>query len=224
MMADQGGGGAIGYGQMEPQDSGSDFNTMMFVVRQMTAQMDTVKLVKVIAVHAGSGTPPAAGTVDVLPLVNQIDGNGNATEHGTVFGIPFFRLQGGTAAVILDPKVDDIGYVVVSDRDISNVKSTKKQANPGSFRKYDVADGIYVGSVLMAAPTQYVQFTDDGIKIADKSGNVIEMKSDGIHVTGKLFVGEIVATGEITANDGANKVTLTQHVHSANNTPPTPGH
>lgn len=218
----------VGYGQQQPEDSGDPFNAISFLVRQLIAQMSTMKLVQVKAVHS-DGAVAAAGTVDVLPLVNQIDGNNNGTPHGTVYGIPWFRLQGGLNAVICDPQVDDIGYVVVSDRDISNVKSTKAQANPGSFRKFDLADGIYVGGCLMGTPEQYVLFTSDGIKIADKNGNVLEMKNDGIHVTGGLIVnGAITATGNITAGkDTGDQVGLQTHQHPTAATgapsPPTPG-
>ena len=173
---------SFGYGQQTPNDSADDFNSIAFLVRQFIAQMDTMKLVQVMAVHS-NGALAAAGTVDVMPLVNQLDGNGNPTPHGTVFGIPWFRLQGGLNAIICDPQVNDVGHVVCSDRDISNVKSTKKQANPGSLRKYDIADGVYVGGVLMPAPTAYIAFLPTGIKIVDANGNSAVMSATGIVLT-----------------------------------------
>lgn len=215
----------FGYGQMDPNDFASEYNVVCFIVRQMMAAMDTMKLVQVVAVTGGGGAIAAAGTVDVLPLVNQIDGNGNSTPHGTVLGVPWFRLQGGGNAVIVDPVVGDVGYVDVSDRDISKVKSTKAQANPGSFRRFDLADGVYVGGCLNGPPTQYLVFTGAGVKMVDANGNVLEMKSTGFELTGNLLVnGTINATGEISQGTGAAKVTLDQHIHAANNTPPTPGH
>ena len=65
----------FGYGQEIPNDSGSDFGAVAFVCRQLIAQISTMKLVKVVAVNGGGVNP--AGTVDVQPLVSQIDGNGN---------------------------------------------------------------------------------------------------------------------------------------------------
>lgn len=156
--------GNFGYGQQSPYDTATEFDTIAFICRQMMARMSTMKLVKVVKVDAG------AGTVDVLPLVNQIDGNNNATPHGTVFGLPFFRLQGGVSAIVCPPKADDVGFVVCADRDISNVKANKKQSNPGSFRQFDLADGIYVGGVLNADPTQHITFADDGITIVSEHG------------------------------------------------------
>lgn len=175
----------VGYGQQFPQDSDDEVNKIAFVVRQMMAQLVTTKLVKVVAVHGGAGAIQAAGTVDVLPLVNQIDGAGNATKHGTVYGIPWSRTQGGSSAIIVDPVVDDIGWVSCCDRDISSVVSSKAQANPGSFRKHDIADGIYVGGCLNATPDQFLVFTSTGCRLVDKNGNSVVMSSTGISVTDK---------------------------------------
>lgn len=225
----------FGYGQMSLDDASSEVNAIAFMIRAMMARMSTMKLVKVIAVHPGDGDPGPAGTVDVLPLVNQVDGNNNSMPHGTVYGIPWFRIQGGGAAIICDPAVDDVGYVVVSDRDISAVKTSGgKQSNPGSFRKFDLADGIYVGGCLNAAPTSYVRFkADGGLKIVDGHGNVLETTAGGFELTpaaGGAFkvTGNIQATGTIIAGfGGADQVSLQTHVHPTAAlgapSPPTPG-
>lgn len=220
------------FGQQNTFHDASDFNVFSFIVRQALGRVRTGIPVKVKTIHGGGvGAPP---TVDVLPLVNQIDGVGNKTAHGTIFGIPVLRLQGGISALIIDPAVDDIGWLSVADRDISAVKANKgKQSNPGSYRRHNLADGVYVGAILNPAnPTQYIQFTADGIKISDKNGNLIVLKSGEIDITatkvsitGNLAVsGTITASGEITAgHGGADSVTLRQHVHTGNNIPPTPG-
>lgn len=180
-----------GYGFQIPDDANSDLTGVAFIVRQMIAQLDTMKLVKVIAVHS-NGAVAAAGTVDVQPLVNQIDGATppNATPHGTVYGIPWFRLQGGKSAVICDPVKGDVGYVDCSDRDISVVKKTGAVGNPGSLRRYNIADGVYVGMVVsQVVPTQYVLFKQDsngnptGVKVVDPYGNIIETAQAGITIT-----------------------------------------
>jgi hypothetical protein len=220
------------YGQQGTFDGTSDHNVIEFIVRQMLGRVRTGVPVKVIAVHGGGVGP--APTVDVQVLVNQIDGVGNQTPHGTIFGIPVLRIQGGANAVICDPVANDIGWLSIGDRDISAVKANKgKQSNPGSYRRHNLADGVYIGAILNpAAPTQYVQFTTTGLKIADKNGNIIEMKSGEIDITstkvsinGDLAVsGAITAGGEITAGSGGGgSVTLQQHKHTGNNIPPTPG-
>jgi len=155
----------LGYrGAADATSGGSPFNEQLFLIRQVLAEISTAKLVEVIAVtNAGDLSP--VGFVDVRPLVNQLDGSDNAVPHGTVYNLPYFRLQGGTDAVILDPKQGDIGLAVIADRDISAVKSTKAQANPGSKRKFDAADGLYIGGFLNGVPQQYVRFSAAGIGI-----------------------------------------------------------
>ena len=57
------------------------------------------------------------------------------------------------------------GVAVFASRDISQVKATRKQGNPGSHRQYSFADGMYLGGMLNGTPTQYIQFSAAGIRI-----------------------------------------------------------
>jgi len=174
-------------GQQSLSDNGSEFNALSFLVQQALGRVRTSVPVKVIAVHQGAGALAPAGTVDVHPLVNMLDGQGNATPHGTIFGLTYFRLQGGTNAIIIDPVVGDIGIGIICDRDISAVKANKAVANPGSFRRFNLADGIYIGGVLNATPSQYWRFSDAGMEAVDKNANRIEMTTAGISINGILF-------------------------------------
>lgn len=237
--------GSTGAGQQDPGDSVSEFSVFRFRMQQILAQLDVMKLVKVVKVTGGGIEGP--GTVDVELLVNQIDGSDNASSSGTVYGLPWLRLQGGKNAVICDPKADDIGFVVCADRDISGVKSKKGVANPGSRRKFSVSDGVYIGGILNGAPEQYILFSDDSIKVVDKTGNVLEMTSTGIELTpsgvlpvkvngnlvvtgnfqlggtiqslpGALYTGAFQTSGDITAKAGTGgSVTLSTHRHTQPN-------
>jgi len=173
----------FGYGQRAPEDTLHHFNVLSFVIKQSLGRMRTCTLVQVLSC-TNSGGVAAFGFVDVQPMVNQIDGLGNPLPHGKLFKLPYFRLQGGKNAIICDPEKGDIGIAVFSDRDISRVKNTQAQSNPGSRRQYDLSDGIYIGGVLNAVPTQYVEFiTGTGIKIKDANSNSIVMNSSGITIT-----------------------------------------
>jgi hypothetical protein len=151
-------------------------------------------------------------------MVNMIDGIGNKTPHGTIFNLPYFRLQGGTSAIIMDPQVGDIGIALICDRDISSVKATQAVSNPGSNRLHDLADGIYIGGILNGIPTSYIQFDSLGnIVITPKPGGFVNVNGS-IHATGAVIAGF----------GGADQVGLQTHVHEANATnsptnPPTPG-
>lgn len=154
-----------GYaGQQRPSDTSSEFNANRALVAAMLARVSTSTLVQVTAcTNAGDLSP--VGFVDVLPLVNQLDGAYRAVPHGIVHRLPYFRLQGGSNAVVIDPQPGDIGIAVFADRDISSVSASKAQANPGSGRRFDMADGLYIGGVLNGAPVQCVQFNSTGITI-----------------------------------------------------------
>jgi hypothetical protein len=78
--------------------------------------------------------------------------------------------------------------MAVADRDISSVKATMGQANPGSARQYDFADGVYIGGLLGSTPpTQYVAFTETGIQIEDSNGNSIQTSPTGVAVVSPTF-------------------------------------
>jgi hypothetical protein len=176
-MSDPSADGSGAIGQQGLTSDGSDFNVHDFMVEQAFGKISTVKLVKVMGVK-NTGGLTAVGFVDIKPMVNLVDGLlGSSMQHGTIFNVPYMRMQGGKNAFIMDPEVGDIGFAVIADRDISAAKDAKDFANPGSFRRFSLADAMYIGGVLNATPEQYVQFNSDGVTIVDKNSNKIEMKS-----------------------------------------------
>jgi hypothetical protein len=206
-----------GYsGQWNPNDDTSDFNKTQFLVYQTLGLISTATLVQVKAVtNAGEVSP--VGAVDVLPLVNMLDGVGNSFPHGTLYKLPYFRLQGGANAVIIDPQVNDLGIAIFADRDISSVKANKAAANPGSRRRFSMADGLYIGGFLNVVPNQYVRFNADGMRLIDKNGNKIEMTVSGIKLTdlsGNII--NMTSSGvAITGNLSDNGVNVgSTHVHA----------
>jgi len=244
-MANQSDPGSTGVGQQQPSDSNSDFTTLQFIIKQAMALVDTIKPCTVTAVHAGAGSPPAAGTVDVQLLLNLLDGAGNSTAQGIVYGVPYFRLQGGPWAIICDPVAGDVGFIGCSDRDLSSLKSaaasgSAKQVNPGSQRRHNASDGIYLGGFLNKVPAATIWLKPDGtFQITDKPGNVLESSASGLTLTpagsgGLLVNGYIHATGEVVRGfGGGDSVTLGEHTHVQPNDsagdvempvmPPTPG-
>lgn len=181
---------------------GSDYNGVSFVVKQILNRCATATLVRVVAV-TNTGGVAAVGYVDVQPLVNQVDGAGNATPHGIVHHLPYVRLQGGANAVILDPVVGDEGVAVFCDHDISVVKATGQQANPGSRRRFDMADGVYFGGCLNASPTQYVAFEAGGIALVSPTAVLIQAPVIGLS-------GTVAITGAFS-NNGVNIGSTHEH-------------
>lgn len=196
------------YGNQTLTTGADDYNALLFVIRQQLMKLQTVTLVRVVKVTNSGGVSPV-GTVDVQPLVNQMSGNRQATPHGIIANVPYMRLQGGTDAVILDPKVGDIGMCGFASRDISAVKTAQGPANPGSFRTFDWADALYFGGFLNGAPTQYVRFEAGGIHVV--SPTAITLQAPEITLDGHVHAtGTVDADTDVTA-DG---VSLHDHVHS----------
>jgi hypothetical protein len=197
-----------GYtGQADPMARTHLYNALSFMVSQIMAGNWTVTLAVVKTVTGGGIDGPAI--VGVQPMVNQLDGAGNSTPHGIISNIPAFRLQGGASAFIADPAVGDIGLLACASSDISAVKNNKAPSNPGSFRTFDPADGLFIGGFFNAAPTQYIQITEDGISIVFPGGISIALSSAGI----TLAVGNtsiVIADGTITIGG----IVWGTHLHS----------
>ena len=195
-------------GQQQPFTGSSLRNVIEFVARQLVfGQVDTSSLVQVVAVHGGGVGP--VGTVDVQPLVNQVDGAGNGTPHGTVYGLPYIRLQGGSGAVICDPVEGDVGQAIYCSSDISTVKATPQETlagggqtfNPGSFRRFSMSDGLYLGGTLNGTPTSYIQIVDGQVIVSASNGAcVTTIGPSGVVVGGTN--GNLSTTGNLSAGNG----------------------
>lgn len=163
----------IPTGQIRPTSMRGQFNNISFLVQQALMKMQTNTVVRVVSCTNTGGLSPV-GFVDVVPMVNQIDGDGKATPHTTIYNMPYIRVQGGKNGIIIDPEVGDIGMCAFASRDISKVKSTKKKGNPGSFRTFSFSDGMYLGGILNAEPEQYIQFNTSGIKVFSPTKITVE--------------------------------------------------
>lgn len=202
----------VGYlGTAEATDNGSDFNANTFLVWSILARVRTMQVCKVLSVTNNGGISPV-GSVSLQPLVNQLDGYGNAMSHGVIYNVPYFRLQGGANAIIIDPQVGDIGWAGFADRDISSVKATKAQANPGSRRMFSMADAVYFGGILNGTPNQYIAFSSSGVAIV--SPTQISMAAPTIVLQATNTIGltagtqitnsapEIEVDGQMTQGEG----------------------
>jgi len=170
----------------------SDLNRLEFLIKVLQRDMSTAIPVIITAVQAGDTN--AAGYVDARPLVAQIDAWGNSLPMAVIHHLPYFRLQAGRAAVVLDPVVGDIGLAVFAQSDCSNVKQGANQTvQPGSWRKFDQADGFYVGGFLNKSVDTFVRLAQDGSITIKAPGNVT-IDAPSVSMTGDLYV-----TGDMTS-------------------------
>lgn len=178
-------------GQSNPFSDASEYNTLQFVIARAIEKMQTVTIVKVMAVDT------AAKTVDVLVLVNIITGANISVPHGVISARPYYRLQGGLNAIIIDPAVNDIGIMVFGSRDLTAVIASKAAANPGSNARFSWGDGLYFGGILNGTPTQYLKIDSSGVTVV--SPTLITLQAPTVHVQGNLTVsGTTVGTGDGT--------------------------
>lgn len=197
------------WGQQRGLTAQSKFNEIWFVVNSILNRRATATLVQIKACTNTDGVSPV-GFVDVQPLVHQLDGSGNIMPHGVIYGLPYLRLQGGAHAVIMDPEPGDIGIAIFASADLSKVKATKKAAAPGSARRFDMSDGLYVGGVLNAAPTSYIRFSAGGIEIVDPVKITLsapEVDLGGAGGPAVARVGDSVSGGIITSGSAKVKAT-----------------
>ena len=201
------------------------------LVSNLIGKMQTITLVKVVSVNATGVNP--VGTVDVQPMVSQIDGAGNLYPMSTIYGVPYFRLQGGSNAVICDPNSGDIGLCGFASRDISAVKRNKAVSAPNSRRQYDLSDGLYIGGFLNGTPSQYVHFTSSGIVIHSPqaitleaptvkiSAGSVETEASSVSTNTGTYAVNSASTASYTGGGGiqtdgdvkSGSVSLQNHVH-----------
>jgi hypothetical protein len=184
------------FGQQDTSTTTDDFNTLSFVFWLLMNNIQTATIVKVISCTNNGGLSPV-GRVTVQPCVNQMTGNRQSVAHGQLFNCLYSRVSGGRNAIIMDPEPGDLGLMVFCSRDISGVVANQGPANPGSFRKFDWADGVFTMNVpLGITPNQYVRFSDtDGIEIVSP----VKFK-----VSAPII--DLEATTSITANSPLNDI------------------
>ena len=203
----------------------------------LDGSINTADVVQVKAVHAG-GPGADTGYVDVLPLVRYRDAWNNTIETVTTFRLPYSRIQGGIAAVVIDPVPGDIGLAVYTKTDSSLVEPGQKDTvQPGSFRSFSRADGFYIGGFLNRAPEIWLELnqdkeavlhapkkvtieTDDCVINAKKSTTinteaftVNASKKAGIYAPAWDF-GDVTGSGTATANMRLNINQTGRHVSS----------
>lgn len=176
----------------------TQFEQLNFLILQSLLKLETSSLVRVVSVNA-SGLAPV-GTVNVVVLVAQLTGDNQTRPGVEIPNVPYFRLQGGANAVIIDPKPGDIGMACFASRDISSVKAARRAAPPGSLRHHDFSDGMYVGGFLNAAPTQYIHFTDSGIVVHSPYSVSVNAPAATVNAPDIQMNGNVQVTGNFSVN------------------------
>jgi len=157
----------------DPADFLDNLNALSYIINNIVRKVNTTEIVKVVAVNT------ANNTIDVIPIVKNVNIENKPIEESIIYGIRYFQWQYGTNALISEPVVGDIGFIVICKKDIS-------QAENGiiaSYREYCLADGIYIGGIcgMNAIPTQYIKFDANGISIT--SPTALDITAPVVNVT-----------------------------------------
>jgi hypothetical protein len=171
-------------------DGNDEWNRLNAAIRSVTNQMATMTLVKVLSV--------SGRMVSIQPIVAQLDGSGNAVPHGTINNVPVWRYQAGGVAVVVDPVVGDIGLALFAHSDISTAKTNKAESPPGSRRRFDWADAVYLGGLFgNDEPDTRITLSASGVDITSNQAVTINAPS------GTTVNGPLTAANGLTVTGGA---------------------
>ena len=135
----------------------SDLNALDFFVRSIIKGMVNTA----IPVRVDSIERPAegggAGYLSATPLIRMRSASGDALATVSIPKLRWFRLQHGTAAIIVDPKPGDVGLAVFAQQDVSTLSGGADPVQPGSFRCFDMSDGFYIGGFWGKTPTTFIR-------------------------------------------------------------------
>lgn len=181
-----------------PQNVNCEANISEFIFNTLMARNSFIQLVMVSKVKEGP-------LLDVIPLVSGFSADGSRIDNTPVFNVPVWRLQRGASAVIMDPVEGDIGLMLCCDRDITKVRKEKKESLPASMRVHSKSDGIYLGGLLNAEPTQYVKFSNDGIDIVSPllvnvNSNVVSINAES---RAEINAPQILLNGQVGQGEGS---------------------
>lgn len=154
-----------------------EYNSLINIIESVVNKISTVELVRVEKVNSDN-------TIDVIPIVKNANAENNPIPESVIYGIRYFQWQYGTNAIKATPAIGDIGLIVVCKKDISEAE----KGLIGSFRKFNMADGIYIGGIfgLNQNPVQTIELKDSSINII--SGTELNITSPQTNINGSLNV------------------------------------
>ena len=183
-------------------------NALDFIIRQTVKGLVNTALPVLVVKCSPGGTNGAAGYVDIKPLICQTDAVGNVLAPAIIYHVPYFRLQAGIAAVVIDPVPGDIGLAVFAQSDSSALpQKASAPVQPGSWRCYNQADAFYIGGFINKAPSAWIEITQAGVINIKASGGV------------NIDTPNVVCTGDVTPSG----ISYLQHIHTGvhgNTSPP----
>jgi len=118
---------------------------------------------KVVAVHEYA----THILVDVDPLIQQLTTVGEPIATKTIYGLLVQRIQMGLCAIIIKPKIGDIGTAKICHSDISGFKSNGgKKSPPLNNQQNSYSNAIFeIGQTFSDAATTYIKVEDGKVTV-----------------------------------------------------------
>ena len=156
-------------------------------------------------------------TATLQPAIQAVLSDNSFMDQPQIFDVPVLELGGNGLSVKIPLKAGDTGIVIFCDRDITLFKQEKKNTQPNTLRKHDLADGIFI-------PMKFGNAGSSNIIIQNNDGSTkFEVTSSGINIKGNVTIdGDISTTGTVSATGAissaeevtAKTINLTTHVHT----------
>ena len=197
----------------------SEYNVLDFVIRSIVCG-----LVNTIPVRVDKVERPAegggAGYLSATPLIKMRSAKGDALDVVSIPKLRWFRLQHGTAAIIVDPKPGDIGLAVFAQQDVSALNGGSEPIQPGSFRCYSISDGFYFGGFWGQKPTTFIRIEDNGqvtvtapqsvvvnsIDVTVNASGSTKIDSPSVTITGDTTIEKTLTVRELISGTGGMTV------------------
>lgn len=187
----------------DPSDFLDNFNALNYIVNGIVNKVNTTELVKVVAVY------PDRNKIDVIPIVKNANVENSPIEESIIYGIRYLEWQYGLNGIMAVPEVGDIGLIVVCKKDISEVE----KGLVASFRKYCLADGIYLGGIkgLNQAPTQFIKFDSNGITVTSPTAITVNAPVATVNTDLKTDINSPITnvSGTLNVGTGASGLVYT---------------
>lgn len=148
----------------------------------------TIQLGKIVAVNASTATIQLL-IIDIDDLENPIKDS-----DVKVYQVPVLMWGGSSGSIKYTPEIDDMGILLICDRDITNVKQSQGTAQVASRGIGKLKDSVFLGGLIWSASA---------------TGVVVE---SSISITLKVGSTELIISSSGVSIDG---IDFKEHVHSA---------
>lgn len=150
-------------------------------------------------------------TVSLQPAIQAVLTDNSFKTLPQLLNVPVLELGGNGLSIKIPLKAGDTGIVIFCDRDITLFKQEKKNTQPNTLRKHDLADGIFV-------PMRFGNAGSSNVLIQNDDGSTqLEITSSGINVKGNITVDGTITATDVSTNSVAS---LNTHIHSGGTVQP----